>query len=124
MRKRSAVRSTNELLYARRAEVAVDVLFRGKWQIALLCAMRGGSVRIGQLSRSIPGASKKVLAQSLRRLEADGIIIRRDLSDQVLHVEYNLHPDKRDSVICLLDSLSSWSERYLRTNEANDHPAQ
>jgi len=40
----------------------------------------------------IPRASKKVLTQNLRELEAAGVVTRRDLSDEVLHIEYELKP--------------------------------
>lgn len=79
----------------------------------ILCAMRHGPVRIGQLGRLIPGASKKVLTQSLRGLEANGIVIRRDFSELVPHVEYELHPDLRDGVGTLLDCLSTWGVQLL-----------
>jgi DNA-binding HxlR family transcriptional regulator len=58
--------------YARSASSAVAMLFQGKWRVEILCAMRSGLVRVGQLPRLIPGASKKMLAHNLRRLEVDG----------------------------------------------------
>lgn len=57
--------------YAHSASGAAAVLLQGKWRVEILCAMRSGPVRVGQLSRLIPGASKKMLAQNLRRLEVD-----------------------------------------------------
>ena len=54
-----------------------------------------------------------MLAQALRKLEADGIVVRRDLSELVLHVEYVLHPDVRDSVIALIDQLEQWGGTYV-----------
>jgi len=104
----------------------MDVLLRGKWSIRVLCAMRFGPVRLGQLGRTISGASKKMLAHALRNLEADGIVVRRDLSELVLHVEYALHPDVRDSVVSLIDRIEDWGEAYLkvavRQNEAKAKP--
>jgi hypothetical protein len=46
--------------YVRRATLANDVLFQGKWKVQILCAMRSGPSRLGQLARIIPGASKKI----------------------------------------------------------------
>jgi hypothetical protein len=54
----------------------------------------------------IPRASKKVLTQNLRDLEATGIVTRRDLSDVVLHVEYELKQDVKDSVFALLGRVA------------------
>lgn len=101
--------------YVRCAQLTMDVLLQGKWQVNILCAMRHGPVRIGQLGRMIPGASKKVLAQSLRKLEASGIVARRDLSDLVLHVEYELQTDIREGIIALLDNLSAWGAGFLES---------
>jgi DNA-binding HxlR family transcriptional regulator len=88
--------------YARRASLAFELLFQGKWKVEILCAMRSGPVRLGQLARLIPGASKKMLTQNLRKLEADGIVVRRDLSDLVLHIEYDLNAQTREMVNDLL----------------------
>jgi DNA-binding HxlR family transcriptional regulator len=67
-----------------------------------------------------------MLAHALRNLEADGIVVRRDLSELVLHVEYALHPDVRDSVVSLIDRIEDWGEAYLkvamRQNEAKANP--
>lgn len=104
--------SSLDTRYARSASSAVAVLFEGKWRVEILCAMRSGPVRVGRLSRLIPGASKKMLSHHLRRLEADGIIVRRDLSDLVLHVEYDFHPEARERVCALLDHLADWGRLY------------
>jgi DNA-binding HxlR family transcriptional regulator len=76
--------------------------------------MRAGPVRLGQLARLIPSASRKMLTRNLRSLEGYGVVIRRDLSDIVLHVEYDLDPILRDSICSLLDGLANWGEHYLR----------
>jgi DNA-binding HxlR family transcriptional regulator len=75
--------------------------------------MRSGPVRLGQLTRLIPGASKKMLAMNLRQLEADGIIVRRNMSDLVLHIEYELGSSTRAGVCALLDHLAAWGSLHL-----------
>lgn len=100
--------------FARRAHLAFEVLFEGKWTIQVLCALRREPVRLGQLGRLVPGASKKMLAHCLRKLEADKIVVRHDLSDIILHVEYELHEEVRDSVGELLDHLAKWGDEYVR----------
>jgi hypothetical protein len=44
-------------------------LLQGKWKLQLLCEMRTGPVRLGQLKRVIPSVSKKALRAGLRHLE-------------------------------------------------------
>jgi DNA-binding HxlR family transcriptional regulator len=101
----------NEL---RQAHVGFEVLLQGKWRLHLLSVMRNGPVRLGQLRRQIPGASKKSLTQHLRKLEADGIVIRRDFSNVLLHVEYDFNPRVRESIDRVLNALTSWADAYAR----------
>ena len=105
----------------RLAHLTSEALFQGKWQIHVLCALLQGPIRIGQLGRLIPSVSKKVLTQSLRRLEAQGIVLRKDLSDLVLHVEYELHPELRESISELIDHLSEWGATLMASQEEK-HP--
>jgi DNA-binding HxlR family transcriptional regulator len=64
----------------------VKEILDGKWKLQILCAMRSGPVRLSQLTRLAPAASKKGLRANLRSLESSHIVVRRDLSDSVLHV--------------------------------------
>jgi DNA-binding HxlR family transcriptional regulator len=75
--------------------------------------MRSGPVRLGQLTRLIPEASKKMLTQHLRQLEADGIVRRTDKSDLVLHVEYQFEEGSVEDTLALLDSLIRWGNKYM-----------
>jgi DNA-binding HxlR family transcriptional regulator len=99
--------------YVRSAAFTVDVLFQGKWKVQILCALRSGPVRLGQLGRLIPGTSKKMLTQHLRQLEADGIVSRKDMSDLMLHVEYQLNDDMRHEICELLDHVAKWGALQL-----------
>jgi DNA-binding HxlR family transcriptional regulator len=91
-------------------------MLEGKWKLEILCAMHEGPVRLSQLTRLIPSASKKALRASLRALETAQIVVRHDLSDTVLHVEYDFAHDKRDTVCSLLDQLAHWGDML---NEAS-----
>ena len=85
-------------------------MLQGKWKLQILCAMRTEPVRLSQLTRRIPSASKKALRASLRSLEAAEIVVRRDLSSTVLHVEYDFAYDMRGIVCSLLDQLADWGQ--------------
>ena len=98
--------------YIHNARCSASVLFQGKWKLEILCAMRAGPVRVGQLSRLLPGSSKKMLAHHLRQLETDGIVLRRDMSDVVLHVEYDFTNEAREEVCLLLDHLAQWGRMH------------
>lgn len=97
--------------YSCAAALAFEVL-QGKWRIQILCVMREGPVRLGQLGRRIPLASKKVLTENLRNLESAGLVVRTDMSRQVRHVEYDLAETSKLATHELLDHLAKWGENY------------
>ena len=74
--------------------------------------MQAHPVRLSVLRREMPFASKKALTASLRSLETARVVVRRDLSNSVLHVEYELVESMRVPLIALLDHLSEWGQFY------------
>lgn len=90
---------------------AAITLLQGKWRVPILCAMRDGPVRLGQLSRLLPEASKKVLMTELKQLVALGLVERLDLSNGgvVRHVEYHLIDPMRPATFLLLEQLEHWA---------------
>ena len=64
-----------------------------KWTALVVYALvRGGSRRHGQLRREIQGISQKMLTQTLRSMERDGLVHRRVIDRVPPHVEYTLTP--------------------------------
>jgi DNA-binding HxlR family transcriptional regulator len=109
--------------YSCAAELAIDLL-QGKWRIQILCVMREGPTRLGQLGRLIPSASKKVLTENLRKLHSAGLIVRNDLSSHVLHVEYDLAEPVKAATYEMLDQLAKWSDAYVASGSKHPTPAQ
>ena len=98
-----------------RSATTAAAILQGKWRIPILCALQDGPVRLGRLGRLIPGASKKVIAENLRQLQRDGILVRTDMSDVRLHVEYDYAENVRSKMTCLLHSLAVAGELGQRT---------
>lgn len=94
-------------MYVEQISRVVELL-QGKWTVQILCAMRERPIRLSELRRGIPSASKKALTASLRSLEAARIILRRDLSSSVLRVEYEIADTMRAPLSTLLDQLAEW----------------
>jgi DNA-binding HxlR family transcriptional regulator len=69
------------------------MIFQGKWRLRILTRLCEGPVRLSELRRIIPEASKKMLIDSIHSLEQLQWIDRRDLSSAVRHVEYSLSPE-------------------------------
>jgi DNA-binding HxlR family transcriptional regulator len=60
-----------------------------------------------------PEASKKMLTQHLREMEKDGLVIRKDLSGRLRHVEYVLSDPLGFEVVPLIATLTRWGREYL-----------
>jgi DNA-binding HxlR family transcriptional regulator len=83
-------------------------LVQGKWKMHILCSIRSGPVRLGQLRRELRTASKKVLTENLRELEDTGLVVRRDLGGSVRHVEYDFRDEVRPAIESMLDHLADF----------------
>jgi DNA-binding HxlR family transcriptional regulator len=76
----------------------------------MLCALQGGPVRLGLLTRLMPTASKKVISENLRQLIREGVLVRTDLSATLLHVEYDYAVGFRLGMTSVLRSLAGIGE--------------
>jgi DNA-binding HxlR family transcriptional regulator len=63
-----------------------------KWSLAVLGRIRSGVVRPGAMEHALPGLSKKVLNERLRKLVRFGIVERRAYAEVPPRVEYRLTP--------------------------------
>lgn len=73
------------------ARLAVEVI-ADKWTVVVLAGLSEGPVRHGDLIDLIGGISRKVLTQTLRRLEAHGLVRRHAYAEAPPRVEYELTP--------------------------------
>lgn len=78
----------------------------------ILCDLLDGPVRLSQLRRLMPAASKKALTANLKSLEKLHLIVRRDMSNSVLHVEYEIAKPAREPLAALVNQLSQF-QSYL-----------
>jgi DNA-binding HxlR family transcriptional regulator len=88
-----------------------DVLDRvgDKWTTLMLIALTTGPMRFGAFSRAVPDISKRMLTQSLRGLERDGMITRHVFPTKPPSVEYRLSP-LGESILEPLVQLVTWAE--------------
>lgn len=87
-------------------------LIGNKWKLHILRELiLLGPRHFGELLRALPGISKKVLTESLRGLEADGLITRTLHATTPPTVEYALSPLGR-TLLPLFDSMAAWGETY------------
>ena len=85
----------------------------GKWKIMILCVIdRDEVVRYGELRRAIYGITNTMLAQSLREMENDGLVIRKQYDEMPVRVEYSLS-EKAETLIPILLELKKWGESNI-----------
>src|SRR5258705_13374898 len=90
---------------------AVFKLLEGRWKLVILFHLFGGQVqRFSDLEKLIPGISQKMLAQQLRQLEQDGIVMRTVHHQVPPKVDYRL-TDWGQMLCPALDALLKWAER-------------
>ena len=61
-----------------------------KWSVLIVQRLSGGTMRFAQIRRAVDGISQKVLTNTLRGLERDGIVTRRIYASVPPRVEYSL----------------------------------
>lgn len=83
-----------------------------KWAVLVVGMLLGGTRRFGELRKSIEGVSQKMLTQTLRSLERDGIVSRRVFASVPPKVEYTLTPLGL-SLARIVDELRQWSESNI-----------
>jgi DNA-binding HxlR family transcriptional regulator len=84
----------------------------GKWRGVLWWRLSLGIGRFGQLQRSVPQISKKMLAHELRELECSGIVQRREIPGSLPTVEYALTEYGR-TLSPVMSALCGWGQKRL-----------
>lgn len=82
------------------------------WGVLCLIALRDGKLRFSALRRLTSGVSEKMLAQTLKRLEADGFVRRTAYPVIPPHVEYDLTPLGEEAAAHVA-ALADWLELNL-----------
>jgi len=89
-----------------------DVLDRigDKWSTLILVTLANGPLRFSAVQRAIPDISKRMLTQTFRDLERDGLIARQVFPTKPPSVEYRLTP-LGETVLEPLAVLVQWADR-------------
>jgi DNA-binding HxlR family transcriptional regulator len=90
-----------------------DVLDRlgDKWSTLILVALSQGPQRFNALARAVPDISRRMLTETLRHLERDGLIWREVMPSTPPSVRYGLTP-LGTSLMPPLTELIAWAERH------------
>lgn len=85
-------------------------LIASKWSVLILSALAEKPMRNGALLRRIDGISQKMLTQTLRELERNGLVVREDLQTIPPHVTYRLSHVGTSLSVALI-ALDRWAEQ-------------
>lgn len=80
-----------------------------RWGVLVLISLESGTHRFSALRRLVGGVSERMLAQTLKQLEKDGLVLRRVLDVVPPHVEYSLTPMGEEAAV-LVRMLTNWIE--------------
>ena len=89
---------------------AVELVGR-RWTGAILRALMTGVTRFSDLSEVVPGLSDRMLAERLRELEAESVVLRTVYPETPVRIEYSL-TDKGRDLETVVDALSHWATRW------------
>lgn len=86
-------------------------LIGSKWKLLIIRNLKIRPWRFNELKKNLDGISQKVLTDSLRSLEDDGIIIRTVFAEVPPRVEYSLS-ELGESMRPILDAMEDWGMNY------------
>ena len=92
-------------------------LLSSKWTLLVLCSLRDGVCRFGQMTRTVEGITPKMLTQTLRNLEDAGIVDRKVFPVVPPRVDYELTALGRELVV-LVNGIRDWAESHVPQIEA------
>ncbi|MEA5456408.1 helix-turn-helix domain-containing protein [Sinomonas sp. JGH33] len=97
-----------------------------KWTPLIVESLKDGPLRFGEVRTAVGGVTPKVLTQTLRTLERDGLVSRAVFAEVPVRVEYRLTPLGK-SLLGPLDAIRAWAESHagkiLDAREAFDDAA-
>ncbi|MCR4676815.1 MAG: helix-turn-helix transcriptional regulator [Sphaerochaetaceae bacterium] len=86
-------------------------LIGSKWKLLIIRNLLNRPWRFNELQKNLEGISQKVLTDSLRSMEADGIITRTVYPEVPPHVEYALS-ELGESLRPVIMTMASWGDEY------------
>jgi len=97
--------------------VATTVQMIGnKWKLLIIRNLLMRPWRFNELHKSLEGISQKVLTESLRSMEADGIVIRTVYPEVPPRVEYSLS-QLGETMRPILDAMELWGKEYQKEKQ-------
>ena len=111
MRKKEQLNSIIEICPVRN----VVARFGNKWALLIILVLSENEpIRYNELGRKIPDISSRVLSNTLRTLEADGLVLRTFYQEVPPRVEYSL-TDTGRSLVPIIIKLTEWAQKNMKS---------
>ena len=93
--------------------------FGGKWKLSIICILAGGRPRrYSEIKRRLGNITNTMLAGSLRELESDGMINRKEYNEKILRVEYSL-TERGQRALPMLTAAAKWAVNEMNFEKLN-----
>jgi DNA-binding HxlR family transcriptional regulator len=116
--RREAARAEYDAFLAACPSRQVLARISDKWVTLILCALAEGPQRYSDLGRVIAGVSQKMLTQTLRTLERDGLVARTVTPSVPVRVDYQLTP-LGEGLMRAVSTVKAWAEDHIGEIEAS-----
>jgi len=90
---------------------AVELLGR-RWAGAIISILLRGPARYNEIRAEIPDISDRMLAERLKELEAEGLLVRTVIPEPPVGVEYGLS-EKGRALEGAVTAIAKWAERWI-----------
>lgn len=94
-------------------------LIGSKWKLLILRNLLVHPWRFNELKRDLEGISQKVLTDSLRSMEEDGLVTRTAYPEMPPRVEYSLS-ELGESMRPIIKVMETWGKEYKKANQCAD----
>ena len=88
-------------------------VLQGKWAILIMHYLSDGTLRFNELLRMMPNMTHATLSKQLKKLESDGLIIRKEYPQVPPKVEYSLS-EIGEKFKTVLSALEVWGNDYIQ----------
>lgn len=93
------------------------LMISDKWKVLILRDLLNGTMRFGELRRSVGNVSQKVLTANLRQMERDGLVHREVYPEVPPRVEYSLTETGR-TLQPIIEAMKDWGTQYKAEHAA------
>ncbi|RKQ89371.1 HxlR family transcriptional regulator [Mycolicibacterium mucogenicum 261Sha1.1M5] len=83
-----------------------------RWTVLIIGALASGPARYGELAESVAGISPRMLSQTLKALERDGLVAREAFAEIPPRVVYSLTPSG-ESLRPVLLAVETWARQHM-----------